>query len=163
MRLPVFAITAFCFSTVAAQATPLSVTESGKFSSSTPTSSISAPNGTFALSFNVDSSPTVVSSSANQFAVVYSNFSFLLNGIADTAKVGSISFFDSADSGLFSICFSTPCPADAQSTNSLVFLGPQVFKGLSSNPQIAVSTLLPARRMQTFPLRQRLSRPALPC
>ena len=136
MRLPVFALAACCLFSVAAKADTLLVTESGTFSSRTPNSSISSPNGTFSLSFNVDSAPAVLSSSANQFDVAYSNFKFMLNGVANTFAVGSVTFFNLNDKGLFTVCFVTACPADSNTADSLIFLGPQLFTGLTSRPNI---------------------------
>ena len=136
LRLLVLCLAVPVLATTTAFASTLLVTESGTFSSITPTSAISAPNGTFSISFNVSSQPTVLSSSANQFDVAYSNFSYKLNGVADLFAVGSVTFFDNLDGGLFSVCFSNPCQASSGTNHTLAFLGPQVYTDSSASPTL---------------------------
>ena len=131
-----FLLVLCCFGVTSAMAGTLLVTESGTFTSTTPASSISSPGGTFSLSFNVDSHPTVLNSYADQFDVAYTNFVFTLNGAASAPAVGSITFFDDTDGGLFSVCFTTACPQDSISADSLSFSGPQAYSGFSTDPTI---------------------------
>ena len=121
-----------------ASASTLLVTESGRFSSTTPSTTYSSPSGTFSISFNVNSTPGVSGVTADQFNVSYTNFSFLLNGVADSTPVGSITFFDTAQSGLFSVCFTSACPAGADTSSGFEFFSTQAFSGNTSSP-----TLLP--------------------
>lgn len=131
--------------TTGAGASTLVVSSTGTFSASTPTSSTSAPNGSYALSFDISSTPSVSGVSAgNSFDVAYSNFSYTVNGVASTAPVGSITFYNGAISGLLSVCFTAACPGNGIPADGLVFEGAQAYSGSESDPTILPNVYSPS-------------------
>ena len=137
MRLFASVISSLFLTASSAFASTLVVTDSGTFLSTAPVSALSTPDGSFSLSFTVNSTPAVSAVvSGNEFDVAYSNFSYLLNGTAVSTPVGGITFFNSSALGLFNVCFVQTClgtPADVVSIR-----GAQSYSGSEFSP-----TLLP--------------------
>lgn len=139
MRRFVPVVSSLVLTASTAFASTLVVSDSGTFSSTTPTSGVSAPGGTFALSFDVNSTPTVSAViSGVEFDVAYTNFSYLLNGAAVSTAVGGITFFNSGSQGLFNVCFVASCsgsPADVLSIR-----GAQAYSGTEASPTFLTGT-----------------------
>ncbi len=136
IRLKLF-LAILAVATSSAGASTLAVSSSGTFSSSTPTTSFSAPDGTYSLSFDVSATPVTSGDSAgNHFNVAYTDFSYTIDRVASTAPVASITFFSEADRGLFSVCFTTACPGESIPADALVFEGSQAYSGSESDPTI---------------------------
>lgn len=128
-----------------AGATTYVVSSSGTFSNSTPTSSISAPGGTYSLSFDVSSNPVVSGVFiGNSFNVAYTDFSYTVNGNASTAPVGSITFYNSDISGLLTVCFISTCPGNSIPADGLVFEGAQAYSGSETYPTILPGSYSPS-------------------
>lgn len=139
MRLFIPVISSLLLIAPSALASTLLVSDTGTFSSTTPVSSISTPGGSFSLSFNVSSTPTVSSVvSGVEFDVAFSSFTYLLNGTAVSTSVGGITFFNSSSLGLFNVCFVATClgsPADVLSIR-----GAQAYSGTEAEPTLVVGT-----------------------
>ncbi len=134
-----FALLSACFALAAgsAGASTLVVSSSGTFSNSTPASSFSAPDGTYSMSFDVSSTPAVSGASpGNSFDVAYTDFSYKVNGVASTAPVGSVTFYNNSVSGLLTVCFVTACPGNGIPADGLVFEGLQAYSGSETDPTI---------------------------
>ena len=139
MRVLIPVISSLLLTVPTAFASTLFVTDSGTFSSATPVSGISTPGGTYSLSFNVNSTPTVSAVVPGvEFDVAFSNFSYLLNGTAVSTPIGGITFFNSGSLGLFNACFVATClgsPADVLSIK-----GAQAYSGSEASPTLLMGT-----------------------
>ena len=97
------------------------ISGSGTWDVTAPTSSYSGPGDTWSFSFNL---PTTLASNPTTEAT---NFTYLLNGVVVPGDPSNITFFDSANLGLFDINFSnitvsffSPTNTDVGSTLTLV-------------------------------------------
>ena len=116
----------------------LSVSASGTFSSTTPTTSWEAPGETWSLSFQINSNPTVTRSYVGAgFDAPLSNFVYQLNG--STVNVGPVDdfFASSTQGGAFNLCFlgCTAAPALGLS-EGFSFASRQYYSGPESDPSI---------------------------
>ncbi len=122
---------------VSVSASPLAVSATGDFSSSTPASAFSQPGGSWSLSFDIASNPPVTNvATGSGFDVSYSDFVFSVNGSPVTTPVAAIRVFNSSISGLFSVCFTAACPGNGIPANAIVFEGTQAYSGSESSPTI---------------------------
>ena len=120
---------------------PLTVTTSGTFSSTTPSSTFTTPNGVWSVTFNVASNPAVTSFvSGNYFIAPISNFVYTLNGTPVNVSPVALATFNSADFGLFNLGFLGSSPAPPFPTNGLELYGPQMYTGPESSPTIVPGT-----------------------
>jgi hypothetical protein len=74
-------------------AASVTVTTGSTFPNSAPTSTYTAPNGTWTLSFQVANPPVVSSSTSNAFTTTYTNGVFTLNGTPITLTGSIVTFF----------------------------------------------------------------------
>ena len=137
MRLRTLLGTAILIAGFAASASAdtLKVSQTGTFSSTTPTTAYSAASGTFSYSFNLASNPVVTSSSTNLFDPVITDLSYTLNG--STVSIGTISaaFYSNNLGGLLSLCFNTAtCSTSAM--NRVDTYGAQAYSGATTSPTI---------------------------
>ena len=133
--LPVFAL---CW--IPANAATISYSDSGTFTSATPTSTFSGPGEPWAFSFQADTNPTVLEFGNGGFDFAFSNFSYSLDGSPVAITPTAIRFFTAANGGGFFICFlAQPC-GNGVFPNGLGtgFGSPQLYIGPNSAP-----TLLP--------------------
>lgn len=131
--------------TASATASTLVVSSSGMFSSSTPASSFSAPDETYSLSFDLSSTPATSGvSPGNSFNVAYGDFSYKVNGVASTAPVGSITFYNGAVSGLLTVCFEIACPGNGIPEDGLVFEGDAAYSGSEAAPTLLPGSYTPS-------------------
>ena len=123
-------------------AATLLVTASGVFGSFssyfTPTTSFTAPNEPWSLSFQVSSNPVVSDTSFGvQFAPVFTNFTYTLNGSPVVLNPAEILFLAAGFNGLFNVCLDSPCVTHA---NGLGFDGSQLYSGSELSPTILQGT-----------------------
>ena len=111
------------------------VSVSGQFSNvSQAATPLWAPNGTWALSFDVNSSPTVTYPTTLSFDPQVSNFTYSLNGKSVAATLNYATFFTTNNSGLFSLYF------NGSSAPEFDFSGAQAFSGTTSSPTFSAGT-----------------------
>ncbi len=112
----------------------LFVSASGQFSNTDAADSVVAPNGIFSLRFAVDANPTPVplSVTATSFDVPVEDFSYELNNVPVSVVPSEITFFTSADGGLFGVTIGSGFTADEFS-----FQGDQLFSGTPAVPTFA--------------------------
>jgi hypothetical protein len=134
MRLSIALIFALAFaSTLSATLTTMSA--DGTFSNATPSSAFSGPDDTWSFSFQINTNPVVSDVDAGQaFDAAVTNFVYLLNGVATTATLADVRFFNSSVDGGFSICFSPPCVSIDYPTNGLSTTGQQMYTGSELSP-----------------------------
>jgi hypothetical protein len=114
---------------------PITISDSGTFSGSTPTTTFSAPSETWSFAFTVASNPVVSNVIPNgtlggQFDVPFSGFTYSLNGSAVAVTPTEVTFFSAALGGMFEVCLTSGC------TDFLQFVGPQMYTGPQSAPTI---------------------------
>jgi uncharacterized protein YaiE (UPF0345 family) len=114
-----------------ASADTLQVTESGTFASNTPTTTESKANENFSFSFDVSSTPTVISHGQYDFVTSFSNFTYTLNGKTVAVTPTSLTWNAAQDGGLFDIDF-----------NGVEFelSGSQLYTGSVTKPTIDTGT-----------------------
>ena len=122
-------------SAASAAGSTISVSGSGTFSASTPSSAFSGPSQAWNFSFLVNSNPAVSNVGAGSgFDAAFSNFSYHLNGSPVAITPTFIHFTSSAVQGMFEICFVSTCtPA---SGGGFSFAGQQMYSGAESSPTI---------------------------
>jgi len=125
----------------------LGISSSGSFPFFAPNSLVSAPNGTWAFSFVVDSQPAVSNvAPGQQFDVPFSSFTYMLNGAAVAVHVAEISFFNAANQGFFNLCFNAPC-VNFNPVDGFDFFndspGGQLYTGLETAPTILTGLFRP--------------------
>ena len=126
----------FALLPLAAHAATILYSDSGTFSGSTPSTAFSAPNQTWAFSFQADSNPSIVEFGNGGFDFAFSNFSYVLNGSPVAITPTAIRFFTAANGGGFFICFGAlPC-GNGVFPNGLGTGGPQLYSGPNSAPTL---------------------------
>jgi PEP-CTERM motif len=119
---------------IPASADLLQVEISGKFDGSAPVSDISAPNVTSAITFDIDSEPTVDPFS-DSFETPVSNVVYDLNGDGPVSGVniyGDVTFYDSSKGG--GAAFTVNSHAGGAGY-SIDVQGDQLYSGSTSNPE----------------------------
>jgi hypothetical protein len=119
-------------------AEPLLVTASGVFGSFssffTPTTNFTAPDAPWSLSFQVSSNPVVSDTSAGvQFAPVFTDFAYELNGSPVVLDPAEILFFAGGFNGLFNVCLDSHCTTHV---DGLGLDGSQLYTGSELSPTI---------------------------
>ena len=109
------------------------VSESGVWGATAPTTTWSAPNASWSYSFVVNTNPVVSNYSlGNNFTAAFSNFTYTLNGSPVATTPASIVWYSSALSGLFNINFST--------ASFFQIFGSQAYSGPENSPTILRGT-----------------------
>jgi hypothetical protein len=122
-------------------ASPLTVSVSGQFGAGVTADQLAAPDGTWALSFDVDSNPAAANTDMFSFDAPFSDFSYLLNGSAIAVSPESSRFFTSDDGGLFTLFFGPETGFfDGMPIPEFSFSGDQVFSGTPDVPTILPSS-----------------------
>lgn len=116
-----------------ASASPISISGSGTFSSTTLSRPFSGPSETWAFSFIVDSNPAVSNVTSGTFDVAFSSFSYDLGGSPVAITPAAIQFLIAAGEGMFEICFPAAC---GPTSGGFSFAGPQMYSGSTSAPTI---------------------------
>jgi hypothetical protein len=120
---------------IPASADLLQVSVSGTFDATAPTTDLTAPKATWALTFDIDSQPVVEDVGSDSFRAAVSNTQYELNG-AEVSGVffrqGHPIFFDASSDGGVQGNLEDPVG------NSLIFgfSGGQLYSGATSNPTI---------------------------
>ncbi len=132
----------FVCASVSLSAATLTVTTSGTYSATTPSSSWTAPNASWSLSFNVDSNPTVSSSTPGvDFDAPVTNFVYKLNGTTVSVGPVDVAFFSTAEEGLVNIgLFGSAAGTLALPANGFQLFGPQAYSGTEAAPTILPNT-----------------------
>jgi len=130
-KLLLIAVSAACG---IASASSSYVSVSGQFSGSDVANSLVAPNGTFALTFVVDNSPTPTSGSVTSlgFEAPLSAFSYELNGNIVPVTPSEVRFNTGANGGPFDVTFGSGLTA-----SEFDFEGDQLFSGTTGAPMFA--------------------------
>jgi hypothetical protein len=116
--------------------TILDVSTGGTFAGGTQSSAWTAAGDTWTISFLVNSTPSISSSTPGvEFDLPFTNFVYTLDGTVMNVGAVDIEAFSSADLGLFSVCF-FGCSASGVITNGFDFVGPQIYSGPESAPTI---------------------------
>jgi hypothetical protein len=133
-------LVAFALCLIPAHAGVILYSDSGTFSSSTPSSEYSGPSTSWAFSFQADINPTVLSFGNGGFDFAFSDFTYFLNGSPVGIVPTSIRFFTAANGGGFFICLGAQPCGNGVFPNGLGtgFSAPQLYSGSNSAP-----TLLP--------------------
>ena len=106
-------------------AVPYTVSSSGTFNGSAPTTALTAPNQTWSFSFLIDSNPVPNSFSSTQTLLPISGFAYRLNGSLTATTFTSIYFSTLSNGGGF-----------ATSSLELDLYAPQMFSGTLASPTI---------------------------
>ncbi len=131
--------------TASLSASTITISDSGTFSSRTASSTFSAPDETWSLSFVVDSAPHVSNvNPGNYFDVAFSDFHYFLDGSPVAITPADIRFFNASQFGMFEICFTVSCSFFNNPTDGFAFVGPQMYTGLESEPTILTGTFTPS-------------------
>jgi hypothetical protein len=118
-------------------ASTIVISGSGEFNNTTGVSAFTAPNGTWAFSFDVNTYPSVSNVSPdNYFDAAFSDFTYDLNGSPVAITPVDIRFFSTPQDGGFNICFTVACSDFNSPTDGLEFLGSQLYQGSTSAPQM---------------------------
>jgi|ERR1700733_3377440 len=123
-----------------AQADTISYTDSGTFSSSTPSSEFSGPSETWAFGFEADSNPAVSDTGMGGFDFAFSDFTYSLDGSTVAITPTFIRFFSAGNGGGFEICFNgtnVPTCTDGLGTG---FSTLQLYTGSPSAPTLSLGT-----------------------
>jgi hypothetical protein len=133
--LPVFAL---CW--LPAQGDTISYSDSGTFSSSTPSSDFSGPSETWSFSFDADTNPAVSDTGMGGFSFAFSDFSYSLDGSPVAITPTFIRFFSGTNFGGFAICFDGTTFGTC--SEGLATDGPQMYTGTPSAPTLIPGTFL---------------------
>ena len=119
------------------------VSASGQFSNpaGNQADQLWAPNGIWALSFDVSSSPAVSNTTTLSFDVPVTQFTYKLNGATVAAAPSNISFYTSGDGGLFTLFFGS----ESGSVNGVpipefIFEGAQAFSDSTTSPAFSMGS-----------------------
>jgi hypothetical protein len=128
---------------VPAHADTIYYSDSGTFSSSTPsdTFGFSGPSETWAFSFEADSNPAVSDTGMGGFSFAFSDFSYSLDGSPVAITPTFIRFFSGTNGGGFAICFDGTTFGTC--SEGFATDGPQMYTGMPSAP-----TLIPGAFVQ---------------
>jgi hypothetical protein len=119
----------------------VTISASGTFASGTASSTFSAPDETWAFSFEVDSNPAVSNVDlGNYFDVDFSDFTYSLDGSAVAITPADIRFYSLSQFGGFSICFTTACSFFNSPTDGIEVQGSQMYTGSESAPTMSTGT-----------------------
>jgi hypothetical protein len=132
-------LTVFALCWMPAYAGTITYTDSGTFTSATPSTDFSGPSQTWSFSFQADANPVVSDVGNGGFDFAFSNFQYFLNGSADAITPTAIRFFSLNNGGGFFICFDVACGGGVFPDGLGTGFGlPQFYTGPNSAP-----TLLP--------------------
>jgi hypothetical protein len=120
---------------MSASADTLTVSESGVWDATAPTTTWSAPNESWSFSFLISSTPAVSNVTQNAFGAyfdgAYSNFTYTLNGSPVSTAPTEITWFSTGYGGLFNVNFAGA---------SFEPEGDQAYTGPESGPTIVAGT-----------------------
>ena len=142
------AVALFCAS-ASLYAIPVNETfaTSGVFNATTPTSSWTAPNAIWSITFTVASHPLVNSFVIGDFFdVPFTNFVYMLNGTPVNVGPVDIAFYSTADGGLLNIAFFGGS-AVVSEPNGFELFGPQAYTGPESAPTFVQNGYLETRNL----------------
>lgn len=132
---------------VAAQAAPMTVSSSGTYDASAPTSFFTAPSATWSFSFTVDDQPVPLPAPFTETlfftTVPFSNFSFLLGGVAILTPASYVAFYNVANGGGMDVGFGDLYDPLAE-TFALSFYGSQMYSGDEFTPTILAGIYSPS-------------------
>jgi hypothetical protein len=115
----------------------IGVSASGQFGSTVTADTLAAPGGTWDVAFDVDTMPAVSNQDALGFDAVFSNFTYMVNGMPIAFTPDEIRFYTTAGGGLFTLFFG---PETGFQNGRLIpeftFSGSQVFSGTTTSPTI---------------------------
>lgn len=140
--LPLLGVSLLAFSGVA-HASDLVVAVSGQFSNPAgdQASTLWAPNATWSLSFDVNSSPAVTNTTTLGFDVPVSQFTYKLNGATVSDAPTNITFSTAGNGGLFTLYFGSESGyVNGMPIPEFSFEGAQVFGGSTASPTFSAGT-----------------------
>jgi hypothetical protein len=120
-----------------ASASMLTVSITGQFGPGVTDDQLASPDGTWALSLDVDSNPAVTNFDVFSFDAPFSDFIYLLNDSSVAVSPQSIRFFESSDGGMFTLFFGPETGfVNGMPIPEFSFSGDQVFSGTPGSPTI---------------------------
>jgi hypothetical protein len=131
---------AFSLSWAFAQAATISYSDNGTFSAATTSDALgfSAPNETWAFSFQADSNPSVTNVGMGGFSFAFSNFSYSLDNSPVAITPSFIRFFSGTNGGGFLICFNGMTAGTCtDGLGTILFGNPQMYTGQTSAPTLS--------------------------
>jgi len=124
-----------------AGAATLTYSASGTFSATTPTTAYSAPNQTWAFSFQMETNPMLYGSQVGVFFnPVVSNFTYTLNGSPVPVTPDALAFDNGAFDGGFGFSFALHPTFIALALNNQSGTGTQLYSGPESAPTMLTGT-----------------------
>lgn len=119
---------------VPAHAATISYTDSGTFTTSTPTTAFSGPGEPWTFAFQANTNPAVSDVNPGVFDFAFSDFSYTLDGLPVAITPTFIRFFSGTIGGGWLMCFNgtTTC-TEGFSTGGA---GPQMYTGDTSAPTL---------------------------
>ena len=122
---------------VPAHAATISYTDSGTFTTSTPTSAFSGAGEPWTFAFQADSNPAVSDAGMGGFSFAFSDFSYTLDTLPVAITPTFIRFFSASNGGGFLICFNgTTTASCTDGLGSPLFGQPQMYTGTTAAPTL---------------------------
>lgn len=138
MKLYIWLVSAFlvlCSLQSSSTAAALQFVGGNVFANDAPITGFTAPGGVWSVFFTVDSLPAPLISTDIGFDVIFSNFTYSLNGaVIDVTP--RIRFFSSDYSGMLDIDFVSGANPDMDPITGMSFTGPSMFSGSTSAPTL---------------------------
>jgi len=122
---------------VPAHGATISYTDSGTFTTSTPTTAFSGAGEPWTFSFQADSNPAVSDVGMGGLSFAFSNFSYTLDTLPVAITPSFIRFFSGTNGGGFLICFNgTTTASCTDGLGSPLFGQPQMYTGTTAAPTL---------------------------
>jgi hypothetical protein len=126
---------------VPAHAATISYTDSGTFTTSTPTSAFTGPGEPWTFAFQADTNPAVSDFGMGGFSFAFSNFRYTLDTLPVAITPTFIRFFSASNGGGFLICFNgTTTASCTDGLGSPLFGQPQMYTGTTAAPTLIPGT-----------------------
>jgi hypothetical protein len=126
---------------VPAHAATISYTDSGTFTTSTPTTAFTAPGEPWAFTFEAYTNPSILSFGNGGFNFEFWGFNYTLNSLPAGITPSFIRFFSGANGGGFLICFNgTTTASCTDGLGSPLFGQPQMYTGTTAAPTLIPGT-----------------------
>jgi hypothetical protein len=122
-------------------AATISYSDSGTFTTSTPTTAFSGAGEPWTFAFQGDSNPALSDVGMGGFDFAFSNFNYSLDGSPVTITPTFIRFFSGTNGGGFLICFNgTTTASCTDGLGSPLFGQPQMYTGTTAAPTLSTGS-----------------------
>jgi hypothetical protein len=124
-----------------AHAATISYSDSGTFTTATPTTTFSGAGEPWTFAFQADSNPAVSDVGMGGLDFAFSNFSYTLDTLPVAITPTFIRFFSGTNGGGFLICFNgTTAGNCADGLGSPLFGQPQMYTGTTAAPTLSTGS-----------------------